>query len=209
MLILNGYCGIGGNRKLWGNKNKIIAIENNPRIAKIYKDFFTQDEVIVTDAHQYLLDNYKKFDFIFMSPPCPTHSRIRKCGVKSGKCKMKYPDMNLYQEIILLQELGPRNLKYCIENVKPYYKPLINAQECGRHLFWSNFYINQLNIVKCNNFTRCHKKELMKWLDIYIDKNIYLSNNHDERQILRNCVHPKLGLHIFNCAFRNVQLEMF
>ena len=49
------------------------------------------------------------------------------------------------------------------------------------------------------------KKNKKAWLDIYLDKNIYINNNHCEVQILRNCVHPKLGLHIFNCAFKEKQ----
>ena len=36
--ILNLYCGIGGNRKLWGNKYNITAIENDPEIVKIYQN---------------------------------------------------------------------------------------------------------------------------------------------------------------------------
>jgi len=39
----------------------------------------------------------------------------------------------------------------------------------------------------------------------YLEKNIYIGKNHDEVQILRNAVHPKLGLHIFNCAFKEKQ----
>ena len=52
MKILNLYCGIGGNRKNWGNEHEITAVENNPKIAKIYQDFFPEDKVIVADAHQ-------------------------------------------------------------------------------------------------------------------------------------------------------------
>lgn len=40
MKICNLYCGIGGNRKLWSDNHEIIAVENNPDIAKIYQDFF-------------------------------------------------------------------------------------------------------------------------------------------------------------------------
>ena len=69
MKILNLYCGIGGNRKLWGNKYNITAIENIEKIADVYKNSFPQDTVIVTDAHEYLLDHYKEFDFIWSSPP--------------------------------------------------------------------------------------------------------------------------------------------
>jgi len=77
MKILNLYCGIGGNRKLWGDEHEITAVEHDPNIAKIYQDFFPNDKMIVGDAHQYLLDHYKEFDFIWSSPPCPSH----KCQI--------------------------------------------------------------------------------------------------------------------------------
>ncbi|HEC40865.1 MAG TPA: DNA cytosine methyltransferase, partial [bacterium] len=75
MKILNLYAGIGGNRKLWGDKHEIIAIEIDPKIAAIYQDLFPNDKVIIADAHQYLLEHFKEFDFIWSSPPCPSHSR--------------------------------------------------------------------------------------------------------------------------------------
>ena len=78
MKILNLYAGIGGNRKLWGDKHEVTAVEIDPEIAKIYQDFFPKDKVVVGDAHQFLLEHYKEFDFIWSSPPCPTHSRLRK-----------------------------------------------------------------------------------------------------------------------------------
>jgi DNA (cytosine-5)-methyltransferase 1 len=74
--VLNLYCGIGGNRKLWDNV-EVTAVEYNESIAKIYKDFYPNDKVIVADAHQYLQDNFMNYDFIWCSPPCPTHSRMR------------------------------------------------------------------------------------------------------------------------------------
>ena len=76
--VLNLYCGIGGNRKKWPKECEVTAVENNPEIAKIYQDFFPNDKVIVTDAHQYLLEHFQEFDFIWCSPPGPTHSRLRK-----------------------------------------------------------------------------------------------------------------------------------
>jgi|TARA_R100001530_G_scaffold2201_3_gene3673 hypothetical protein len=57
--VLNAYCGIGGNRKLWQDV-EVTAIENNLDIANIYKDFFPKDKVYVEDAHQYLLDHYQE-----------------------------------------------------------------------------------------------------------------------------------------------------
>lgn len=100
MKVLNLYSGIGGNRKLWDNVG-VTAVEFNPEIAKVYQQLFPQDEVVVGDAHQYLLDHYEEFDFIWSSPPCPTHSRINFSN--GGRWDVKYPDMRLYQEIILLQ----------------------------------------------------------------------------------------------------------
>ena len=40
MKILNLYAGIGGNRKLWEDEYEVTAVENNPHIARIYKDLF-------------------------------------------------------------------------------------------------------------------------------------------------------------------------
>ena len=54
MKILNLYAGIGGNRKLWENV-EVVAVEIEPKIAKIYSYFFSNDKVIVVDAHQFLL----------------------------------------------------------------------------------------------------------------------------------------------------------
>ena len=118
MKILNLYSGIGGNRKLWEDVS-VTAIEINPDIAKIYQDFFHDDKVIVCDAHEYLLNNYSEYDFIWSSPPCPTHSRI--CFMPH--IKPSYPDMNLYEEIILLKTWF-KGL-WVVENVKSYYDPLI------------------------------------------------------------------------------------
>ena len=78
MKILNLYAGIGGNRKLWGGAIEVIAVEINPDIAKIYQDNFPNDKVIVGDAHAYLEEHFEEFDFIWSSPPCPSHSKIRR-----------------------------------------------------------------------------------------------------------------------------------
>ena len=86
MEILNLYAGIGGNRKLWGNEHEITAVEYDENIAAIYKDFFPNDKVLVEDAHDYLLTHYEEYDFIWSSPPCPTHSQIRyNIGFKANR----------------------------------------------------------------------------------------------------------------------------
>lgn len=134
MKILNCYAGIGGNRKLWGDSHNITAVEYDPKIASIYQDLYPNDTVIVGDAHEYLLNNYQEFDFIWCSPPCPTHSIINFTLNSIGV--VRYPDMTLYQEVILLQKFFKG--KYCIENVKPYYEPLIQPQISGKEKMLRN-----------------------------------------------------------------------
>ena len=138
--ILNLYACLGGNRYKWdevADNLEITAVELDPELAKLYQERFPNDRVIVADAHQYLLDHYKEFDFIWSSPPCPTHSRARFWGFGANGKDPVYPDMKLYQEIIFLEHHFKG--KYCVENVIPYYEPLLNPQKRGRHLYWSNF----------------------------------------------------------------------
>lgn len=186
MKILNLYAGIGGNRKLWGEEHKITAVEYTPEIARAYQDHFPNDEIVIGDAHQYLLDNHKNFDFIWSSPPCPTHSRIKKCGVLKGQDSPVYPDMTLYQEIIFLQHFHRLGSGYVVENVRPYYSPLIPALQRDRHLFWSNFYIPELpkEISKHNS----NPLKVAELLGFKID-----GYNFEKRKVMRNCVMPEVG----------------
>lgn len=62
--VLNLYAGLGGNRKLWENV-KVTAVELRPDIARVYADHFPEDELIICDAHQYLLDHYSEYDFVW------------------------------------------------------------------------------------------------------------------------------------------------
>lgn len=197
MKILNLYAGIGGNRKLWGDEHEITAIEYDEEIAKIYKENFPNDEVIVTDAHQYLLEHFREFDFIWASPPCPTHSKVRKTlAIKKKKDgtiyeqnKPVYPDMRLYQEILLLD--GYFDGYYCVENVIPWYEPLIQPQKLGRHCFWANFEIPNKRFESRGSFD--NTEELAKKLgyDISNWKNV------NKKLLLRNCVEPEVAKYIF------------
>lgn len=196
MKILNLYAGIGGNRKLWGDNHEITAIEYDAATAEVYSSYFPNDNVIITDAHKFLLDHYKDFDFIWSSPPCPTHSDIRRCGVHSGQYEALYPEMSLYQEIILLQNFAPKNTKWVIENVSPYYQPLVPAtKKLHRHLYWSNFPIGYFEVDKKK---RTHNK--IKASSTVYGFNVKGSNIKDKRKALRNMVDPKLGKYILNCA---------
>ena len=125
MKVLNLYAGVGGNRLLWHDV-EVTAVENNSEIAVVYQDLFPNDNVVVGDAHKYLLENYDNFDFIWSSPPCQSHSQIRfnigfKAERKYEKVKAVYADMKLYEEIILLRNWFDG--KWIIENTIPYYEP--------------------------------------------------------------------------------------
>jgi len=184
MKILNLYAGIGGNRMAWGNEHEVTAVEISEEIAAQYKATFPKDIVVVTDAHQYLLDHYQEFDFIWSSPPCPTHSKLNYC------MKLKrYPSMMLYQEIIFLQTWFKGN--FVIENVKPYYKALIDpAVELGRHIFWSNKPIAEKKFTNID-ISRCTIEELSE------DLGIPIPTINKARLLLRNCLHPDISKHIF------------
>jgi len=210
MKILNLYAGIGGNRKLWGNDHQITAIEYDGKIAKVYKDYYPNDTVIVTDAHQYLLDHYKEFDFIWASPPCPTHSILNTTKNGRGDVKMEYPDMTLYQEIIFLDNWF--NGKWVIENVVPYYTPLIQPRaKVDRHYWWSNFNIGSFDMK------RPFKMDTAKVVDYEEYLKYDLSNYKLDNKIkcLRNCVIPEIGKYILDCAMEIInkkdvlQAELF
>lgn len=188
MKILNLYAGIGGNRKLWGDNHEITAVENDPKIAKIYQEFFPNDKVIVGDAHQYLLDHFKEFDFIWSSPPCPSHSRMRM----NHKIKI-YPDLKLYQEIIFLKHFFKG--WWLVENVIPYYTPLVTPTvKLHRHCFWSNFKINQ--DFKMESLGTCKIANERIFLQNKLGFDLDKYEKVDKRLLLRNCVVPQLGLHI-------------
>ena len=194
MKILNLYAGIGGNRKLWGDAHEVTAVENDPTIAKIYKDLFPNDKVVIGDAHEYLLKHFKEFDFIWSSPPCQSHSSFRKnICVRFRGTEPVYPSMILYEEILFLQYHAEG--RWVVENVKPYYKPLIEGKLLQRHLFWSNFEIPKIDVEK-DNIRTAQIPDLQKKYG-YDLSGYKLSN---KRQVLRNCVEPKLGLHILNNA---------
>ena len=193
MKILNLYAGVGGNRKLWSNKHEITAVEYDQSISAIYKDLYPQDNVIVDDAHDYLITNFKQFDFIWSSPPCPTHSRMNFLLNQKETFTLKYPDMKLYEEIIILQTFFKGY--FVVENVKSYYDPLITPQESGGHYFWANFDIPKIDkrkkVRNDKGYTLARKME---------EKNIYIDNFHgykgDKRTLLNNAIESELGLAI-------------
>ena len=214
--ILNLYACLGGNRYKWNEVKEdieVTAVEWDEELARLYQERFPNDTVIVADAHQYLLDHYKDFDFIWSSPPCPTHSRFN-LSMKTVQ-KMRYPNMELYQEIIFLDTFFDG--KYCVENVIPYYEPLIAANKRGRHLYWTNFNLpNDLNERKNPQLSRGLSKDIVESLSKYHNYNFYkYKGKQDVRKIARNLVDYEAGKTIFETVLgieikSNVnQIKMF
>jgi DNA (cytosine-5)-methyltransferase 1 len=200
MKILNLYAGIGGNRKLWGDEHEITAVENVPEIAKIYQDFFPNDKVIIADAHQYLLEHFKEFDFIWSSPPCPSHSKINKLFTNgNGTNPIVYPDMKLYEEILLLK--GYFKGKWCVENVISWYEPLISPQEINNHYFWTNFLICPMKKTSREHYGGIEKLSERKGFEI----NKYTGINKEKT--LRNCVEPEVGKQILYYAINPIETQ--
>ena len=205
MKILNLYAGLGGNRKLWGDEHQVFAVELDPKIAAVYRRLYPKDVVLEGDAHRQLLVDINQgveYDFIWSSPPCQSHSKMALATRHSLK---RYPDLTLYEEIILLKTYA--KCPWVVENVIPHYKPLIAPEiVIDRHMFWSNFgfigveaappkpkgFINLCNLAG--------KKAMMDWLGIHYSENIYYGKNHCPAQILRNCVHPNVGRDILEAA---------
>jgi len=200
--ILNLYACLGGNRYKWDEvaneanvKMEVTAVELDPELAKLYQERFPNDKVIVADAHQYLLDHYKDFDFIWSSPPCPTHSKVRHSQKNRDSYKAVYPSMSLYEEILFLDNhfLG----KYVVENVIPYYEPLIPAKKRGRHLYWTNFNLptdlngqksnkNMIEIGSIDDLSKFHQYDFRKY-----------KGSQRLNKIARNLVDYEVGRTIF------------
>jgi len=200
MKILNLYAGIGGNRKLWDG-HEITAVEYNPQIAAVYKDLYPSDNLIVGDAHEYLLNHYHEFDFIWSSPPCQSHSSIRfNLQVKIRGHKPKFPDMRLYEEIIFLKH--HYDGLFVIENVVPYYAAMLEPQKINRHLYWSNFSLTEFELPH-ENLRAIQIPQLQQLHGI--DLSNYKIKN--KRQVLRNCVSPAIGLSILNDALQVIKVK--
>ncbi len=204
--VLNLYACLGGNRYKWdevaeqaGIEMEVTAIEWDEELARLYQERFPNDKIIVADAHQYLLDNFKEFDFIWSSPPCPSHSKVRITQKTRKTFKFIYPDMKLYEEVIFLDNFFEG--KYVVENVTPYYEPLIPAKKRGRHLYWTNFNLpsdlkeRKLDGILCE--MRDEVNTLCKFHDYDFRK---YKGKQPLNKIARNLVDYEAGKTIFETA---------
>jgi len=197
MKVLNLYACLGGNRYKWTDC-EVTAVENDPELARLYQERFPQDTVIIGDAHQYLLDHYSEYQYIWSSPPCPDNSRARFCKSLNENTNIKpvYADLRLYQEYILLDNYFEG--KFTIENVIPYYDTLIPGQKRGRHIYWTNFRLPE-NLNERNFKFGCNDevKKLCEFHDY--DFRQYKGEQRIDK-IARNLVDYEAGLTIYKCA---------
>lgn len=200
--VLNLYAGIGGNRKNWENV-EVTAVEFNEEIANVYQQLHPGDTVVIADAHDYLAKHWRDFDFIWSSPPCQSHSKVRMMASKSGSYDAVMPDMKLWAEIIFLQNFTKNtDIKFVVENVKPYYEPLVKPTvKLGRHLFWSNFHIPFVKME--DGLTHNERGSSDKG---YFDLRPF-KMEHRKDQVIRNCVYPELGKYVFECSKGNFSFE--
>jgi DNA (cytosine-5)-methyltransferase 1 len=193
--ILNTHAGIGGNRELWGDEHDVTAVEFDPAIAAVYQQRFPNDTVIVGDAFAYVEKHFAEFDFIWMSPSCPTHGQLRyNIGVKAKGYAPVMPDMTLYAAIVFL--MHHHEGLWVVENVVPYYEPLIPPTvQLQRHPIWANFNIPQRDFAAKGIRTR---SKLSDFANVGVD--LSASGIKNKRQVFRNMVDPELGKHILDAA---------
>jgi DNA (cytosine-5)-methyltransferase 1 len=201
--VLNLYACLGGNRYKWDEvaNIEVTAVELDPEAARLYQERFPNDKVIVADAHQYLLDHYTEFDFIWSSPPCPSHSRVKFSQKNRENTKPYYSDMKLYEEILFLDNFFDG--KYCVENVIPYYEPLIAAKKRGRHLYWTNFNLPTVlsERDKISGLITKDDYEAIKKLCEFHDYDFFKYKGEQRRsKMARNLVDYEAGKTIFATA---------
>ncbi len=200
MKILNLYACLGGNRYKWNEVKsdiEVTAVELDTELARLYQDRFPNDKVIIADAHKYLLENYKEYDFIWSSPPCPTHSKARYWAIGANGKNPIYPNMQLYEEIIFLEHHFKG--KYVVENVIPYYEPMLNPKKRGRHLYWTNF--NLSNFLNYRTFSVCQGKDELKRLCKFHNYNFNKYKGTQKKlKIARNLVDYEAGKTILETA---------
>jgi len=200
--VLNLYACLGGNRYKWdevaeeaGIDMQVTAVELDPELAKLYQERFPNDTVVVADAHQYLLDHYKEFDFIWTSPPCPSHSRAR--FARRDTTANIYPDLRLYEEVIFLENYFEG--QYVVENVIPFYEPLIPAKKRGRHLYWTNFNLPS-DLKERKSGIMEGSDEVSRWCEFHdYDFRKYKGHQRTDK-IARNLVDYEAGRTIFATA---------
>jgi len=110
--------------------------------------------------------------------------------------------MKLYEEVLLLQHFHKGG--FVVENVIPYYEPLIAAHRRGRHLYWTNFNLPMdIGERECKNFIKANVSDLSKFHDYDFTK--YKGEQRMDK-MARNLVDYEVGKTILE-AFLGLELS--
>jgi DNA (cytosine-5)-methyltransferase 1 len=112
--------------------------------------------------------------------------------------------MKLYEEILLLDYHFKG--KYVVENVIPYYQPMLNPKKRGRHLYWTNF--NLPSDLGDRSAKVCQgKDELNRLCEFHkFDFNRY-EGEQNKVKIARNLVDYEVGKTILDTAMGIIQKQ--
>lgn len=209
MKILNLFAGLGGNRSAWGDSHKVVAVEKNKAIARIYKRRFPKDRVVVKDAIEILMNKFPLFDFIWISPECKTHCklirfRIQRKFEKGYDEDIPLPDLNtLYGSILFLRHYF--NGYFVVENVKGYYVPLIEPTvTLGRHYFWCNFPVPEKKFTGKEYSNNMKEMAAVKGFDLKLFNDPRINNNSFRKDgAIRDMVNPKISAYIMECLLNH------
>jgi len=195
--ILDLFCGIGGVARGFHDylqehriKYLYVAIDIDKHVLKAHKALNPLSNVILRDAYSFSIDELRRYDFVWASPPCETHSIA---GIWTRKEK-KSPDFRLYKLILTLHDA---NIPFVVENVKPYYNPPIKpTSKANRHRLWSNLSISPVNLrltpferVKNSTRTLCEYHDLPEEIAKIIPSK-------KRRDALRDMVHHEIAYEI-------------
>lgn len=208
--VLNLFGGIGGNRRAFDDdKYDVTTVESNQNIAAYYLSEYPQDEVIVGDAYDYLWKNFHKFDFVWASPPCTTHTILNKvrAGRKYKKTFkndiIKLPDPGIFSLIIWMKEIYRGD--WVVENVKNGYSfKYFNVKPTavvGRHYIWSNFHVTEMDVFKKEHVGSI--EDICKIKNINYEKFKKWNFNLRKDNIGHNTVLEKYARHVMDCYESN------
>ena len=91
------------------------------------------------------------------------------------------------------------NQKWIVENVNPYYDLLIEGEKRGRHIFWANFPIPQMDKIDITGKMNFESK-VQPLLDFHKIENFDYKGDQRKLKILRNLVDYEVGRTIFEAA---------
>ncbi len=203
--ILDLFAGVGGTAR--GIQSFLIekqipftyvAIDSDLETCKAHVINNPLSQVICSDALYFLKKYYSYFDFIWASPPCQTHSRLNFL-----KKWHSTPDDTLWKTISFLKSI---NISFVVENVRPYYEPLIKPTIIiDRHCFWSDIPLVFFDVPKKPkpfNFM-----ELKDWETYHGLKSVN-KTYMEKRQSLRNVVNPLLARGVFKQVYSPIQATL-